>query len=52
MEKNIYIMKKEGNSYLQKAIISPTNTFSTIPVEQKLSFLQFTPRWAVKSRSV
>lgn len=52
MEKNIDIMKKEVNSYLQKAIISPTNTFSTIPVEQKLSFLQFTPRWAVKSRSV
>lgn len=52
MEKDLDIMKKEVNSYLQKAIISPTNTFAVIPIEQKLSFLQFTPRWAVKSRAV
>ena len=54
MEKKqeIVKLKKEVNSYLQKAILSPTNNFSSVSVEQKLSFLQFTPKWAVKSRAV
>lgn len=52
MNNEIQKVKKEVYSYLQKAVLSPTNTFSTIPVENKLSLLQFTPKWAVKSRSV
>ncbi len=52
MEKQIQQVKKEVYSYLQKAVLNPSNNFATIPVENKLSLLQFTPKWAVKSRSV